>query len=93
MTVSVHGVCGGRSSYQSKEVVTAILRGTYAGLAHPAVVDHLVGLGVTAVELMPTHHFVDETHLLELGLTNYWGYNTLGFFAPHAAYSASGTPG
>ena len=69
------------------------LRGTYAGLAHPAVVDHLVSLGVTAVELMPTHHFVDETHLLELGLTNYWGYNTLGFFAPHAGYAASGQRG
>jgi glycogen operon protein len=69
------------------------LRGTYAGLAHPTVVDHLVGLGITAVELMPTHHYVDEPHLLELGLTNYWGYNTLGFFAPHAKYSASGTRG
>ena len=69
------------------------LRGTYAGLAHPAVIDHLTSLGVTAVELMPIHHFVDEVHLLELGLTNYWGYNTLGFFAPHAAYSASGTRG
>jgi glycogen operon protein len=69
------------------------LRGTYAGLSHPAVVEHLVSLGVTAVELMPTHHFVDETHLLELGLSNYWGYNTLGFFAPHAAYSSSGTRG
>ena len=69
------------------------LRGTYAGLAHPAVVDHLTSLGVTAIELMPIHHFVDEVHLLELGLTNYWGYNTLGFFAPHAAYSASGSRG
>jgi len=69
------------------------LRGTYAGLAHPAVINHLTSLGVTAVELMPIHHFVDETHLLELGLTNYWGYNTLGFFAPHASYSASGTTG
>jgi len=69
------------------------LRGTYAGLAHPAVIDHLTSLGVTAVELMPIHHFVDETHLLELGLTNYWGYNTLGFFAPHAHYSSSGTRG
>ena len=69
------------------------LRGTYAGLAHPVIVNHLLELGVTAVELLPIHHFVDETHLLELGLTNYWGYNTLGFFAPHAAYSASGTRG
>ncbi|MGA1595134.1 MAG: glycogen debranching protein GlgX, partial [Candidatus Nanopelagicales bacterium] len=69
------------------------LRGTYAGLAHPAIVNHLVDLGVTAVELLPIHQFVDETHLLELGLSNYWGYNTLGFFAPHAAYSSTGTRG
>jgi glycogen operon protein len=69
------------------------LRGTYAGLAHPSVLDHLVSLGVTAVELMPVHHFVSEPHLLRAGLVNYWGYNTLGFFAPHGAYSASGTRG
>ena len=73
--------------------VPEALRGTYAGLAHPAVIEHLLELGVTAVELMPTHHFVDETHLLDMGLTNYWGYNTLGFFAPHARYSASGGRG
>jgi isoamylase len=66
-------------------------RGTYAGLAHPAVIDHLVGLGVTAVELMPVHQFVHDSHLLERGLRNYWGYNTLGFFAPHAEYAASGS--
>ena len=69
------------------------LRGTYAGLAHPAAVEHLLGLGVTAVELLPVHHFVSEPHLLRRGLTNYWGYNTVGFFAPHAAYSASGSRG
>jgi isoamylase len=69
------------------------LRGTYAGLAHPAAVEHLVQLGVTAVELLPVHHFVSEPHLLRRGLTNSWGYNTVGFFAPHAAYSASGTGG
>jgi isoamylase len=69
------------------------IRGTYAGLAHPAIIEHLTSLGVTAVELLPIHHFVNEPHLLELGLTNYWGYNTLGFFAPHARYSASGTRG
>lgn len=69
------------------------LRGTYAGVAHPAALDHLVRLGVTAVELLPIHHHVAETHLKELGLTNYWGYNTLGFFAPHAGYSASGSQG
>lgn len=73
--------------------VPPALRGTYAGLAHPAVIDHLTALGVTAVELMPVHHFVDEPHLLEAGLTNYWGYNSLGYFAPHAAYSAAGSTG
>jgi glycogen operon protein len=69
------------------------LRGTYAGLAHPAAVAHLVSLGVTAVELMPVHHFVSEPHLLRKGLQNYWGYNSLAYFAPHAAYSASGSRG
>ena len=69
------------------------LRGTYAGLAHPAAVEHLQGLGVTAVELMPVHHFVSEPHLLRRGLTNHWGYNSVGYFAPHAAYSASGSRG
>ena len=68
-------------------------RGTYAGLAHPAIIDHLLDLGVTAIELMPIHHFVDEVHLQELGLVNYWGYNSIGFFAPHAAYSSSGSRG
>jgi isoamylase len=69
------------------------LRGTYAGMAHPAAIEHLTGLGVTAVELLPIHHFISEDHLLANRLTNYWGYNTLGFFAPHAGYSASGTRG
>jgi isoamylase len=69
------------------------LRGTYAGLAHPAFVEHLQSLGVTAVELLPVHHFVSEPHLMRRGLTNYWGYNTLGYFAPHAAYSSSGSGG
>ncbi|GAA2751808.1 glycogen debranching protein GlgX [Kitasatospora cinereorecta] len=69
------------------------LRGTYAGMAHPAAIDHLVRLGVTAVELLPVHHHVSEDHLQARGLTNYWGYNTLGFFAPHAGYSASGSRG
>jgi glycogen operon protein len=68
-------------------------RGTYAGLTHPAVLEHLTTLGVTAVELLPVHHFVDEVHLLELGLPNYWGYNSIGFFAPHAAYSSTGARG
>ena len=65
------------------------LRGTYAGLAHPAVVEHLTKLGITAIELMPVHQFVQDSVLLEKGLRNYWGYNTLAFFAPHADYSAA----
>ena len=69
------------------------LRGTYAGLAYPAVVDYLVGLGVNAIELLPVHHFVSEPFLIRRGLSNYWGYNTLGFFAPHAAYCSVGTLG
>ncbi|MFI9582398.1 glycogen debranching protein GlgX [Streptomyces sp. NPDC052236] len=69
------------------------LRGTYAGLAHPAAIEHLVGLGVTAVELLPVHQYAHEDHLLRRGLRNYWGYNSIGYFAPHAAYSASGTTG
>ena len=68
-------------------------RGTYAGLANPAVVDHLVRLGVTTVELLPVHHFVSEPHLVTAGLTNYWGYNSVAFFAPHAAYSSAGSLG
>ncbi len=69
------------------------LRGTYAGLAHPAVTGYLRDLGVTAVELLPVHHFASEPFLAERGLTNYWGYNSIGFFAPHAAYSSSGDRG
>jgi glycogen operon protein len=73
--------------------VPAELRGTYAGLAHPAVTDHLTSLGVTAVELMPVHQFVQDGVLRDRGLSNYWGYNTIGFFAPHNAYAAHGTRG
>jgi isoamylase len=65
------------------------LRGTYAGLAHPASIAHLTSLGVTAVELLPVHQFVSEPDLQQRGATNYWGYNTLGYFAPHAGYAAS----
>ncbi|WP_370247969.1 glycogen debranching protein GlgX [Nocardioides sp.] len=65
------------------------LRGTYAGMAHPAVIDHLTRLGVTAVELMPVHQFVHDATLVERGLRNYWGYQTLAFLAPHAAYSVA----
>lgn len=69
--------------------VPAELRGTYAALGHPAVVAHLTGLGVTAVELLPVHFSVDEPHLRELGLTNYWGYNTLGYFALQPGYATA----
>ena len=65
------------------------LRGTYAGLAHPAAIDYLVHLGITAVELLPIHQYVPEPALLARGLTNYWGYNSIGYFAPHAEYSAA----
>ncbi|MFI5611461.1 glycogen debranching protein GlgX [Amycolatopsis sp. NPDC051903] len=64
------------------------LRGTYAGIAHPAVIEHLKKLGVTAVELMPVHQFVTDHGLDERGLRNYWGYNTIGYFAPHDSYAA-----
>jgi isoamylase len=69
------------------------IRGTYAGLAHPAALRHLQRLGVTAVELMPVHHFVSEPALLRRGLSNYWGYNTLGYFAPDAGFCSSGSRG
>jgi glycogen operon protein len=69
------------------------IRGTYAALGHPVIVQHLVDLGVTAVELMPVHQFVQDSHLVERGLSNYWGYNTIGFFAPHGAYSSTGQRG
>ncbi|MFG3349412.1 glycogen debranching protein GlgX [Streptomyces sp. NPDC048018] len=69
------------------------LRGTYAGLAHPAVIGHLKELGVTALELMPVHQFVNDHRLSDAGLSNYWGYNTIGFFAPHNAYASWGDRG
>jgi isoamylase len=69
------------------------LRGTYAGLAHDASIAYLKKLGITAVELLPVHHFIDEGHLLDKGLRDYWGYNTLGYFAPMARYSSSGDDG
>jgi len=68
-------------------------QGTYAGLAHPVMIDHLTRLGVTAVELMPVHQFVTDSALHGLGLVNYWGYNTIGFLAPHNGYSSSGDRG
>jgi glycogen operon protein len=69
------------------------LRGTYAGLGHPAVIQHLKSLGVTAIELMPVHQFVHDQRLVQMGLRNYWGYNTIGFFAPHNEYASSGPRG
>ncbi len=69
------------------------LRGTYAGVAHPAVIEHLQGLGITAIELMPVHHFADDSVLQDRGLHNYWGYNTIGFLAPDSKYAFSHTPG
>ena len=69
------------------------IRGTYAGIAHPATIEHLTSLGATAIELMPVHQFVQDPHLLSQGLSNYWGYNTIGFLAPHNGYAAYGTRG
>jgi len=66
------------------------VRGTFLGLSTDAMIDHFLGLGVTAVELMPVHQFVADRHLVERGLTNYWGYNTLAFFAPHVSYATGG---
>jgi glycogen operon protein len=73
--------------------VPAELRGTYAGLAHPASLDHLTRLGVSAVELMPVHQFIHDGHLVSRGLRNYWGYNSIGFFAPHNEYAGAGQRG
>jgi glycogen operon protein len=73
--------------------IPAELRGTYAGIAHPAMIDYLTNLGITAIELMPVHQFLHDHGLLENGLRNYWGYNTISYFAPHAEYSAASTQG
>ncbi|WP_321494789.1 glycogen debranching protein GlgX [uncultured Desulfobacter sp.] len=69
------------------------MSGTYAGLAHPAIIEYLKVLGVTAVELMPVHFFIDDKHLVDQGLKNYWGYNSIGYFAPHIVYAADNRPG
>ena len=69
------------------------LRGTYGGIAHPAVIDHLKKIGVTAIELMPVHQFVNDSTLQDKGLSNYWGYNTIAFFAPQNTYAATGQRG
>lgn len=73
--------------------VPETLRGTYAGMAHPAVIDYLKDLGVTAIELMPVHQFLQDDRLRDLGLRNYWGYNTFGFFAPQSDYAVTANPG
>ena len=72
--------------------IPAELRGTYAGLAHPASIEYLRDLGVTSVQLLPVHQHLDDSFLLEKGLVNYWGYNTIGFFAPEAGYAATDDP-
>ncbi len=69
------------------------LRGTYAAVAHPAMLEHYQRIGATAIELMPVHQFVQDHHLTDRGLSNYWGYNTIGFLAPHASYSSGGSDG
>ena len=74
---------------QSHPGVPEELRGTYAGMAHPAIIDHLKSLNVTALELMPVHQFMHDERLLDLGLRNYWGYNTFGFFAPQYQYAST----
>ncbi|BBY22120.1 glycogen debranching protein GlgX [Mycobacterium stomatepiae] len=69
------------------------IRGTYGAVAHPVILDHLKSLGITAIELMPVHHFANDSTLVERGLSNYWGYNTIGFFAPDFKYSSGTSPG
>jgi glycogen operon protein len=69
------------------------MRGTYAGMAHPVMIDHLTSLGITTLELMPVHHFSNDSFLVDKNLSNYWGYNTVGFFAPDSKYSSSSNPG
>ncbi|TCJ19156.1 glycogen debranching enzyme GlgX [Flaviaesturariibacter flavus] len=79
-------------TYRHPDIPESI-RGTYAAIAHPAMIRYLQDLGITAIELMPVHHFVDERFLADRGLVNYWGYNTIGFFAPDVRYSSSGGNG
>jgi glycogen operon protein len=65
------------------------VRGSYAAIGHPAIIEHLTSLGITAVELLPVHQFVNDAHLVDRGLSNYWGYNTIGFLAPHNGYTST----
>src|SRR5438270_297823 len=76
-----------------REVDAFVYHAYLPGVGHPVIVDHLLALGVTAVELMPVHQFVQDERLVSSGLRNYWGYNTIGFFAPHNGYAASGRRG
>jgi len=78
---------------QTHQEIPEQIRGTYAAVAHPVIIEHMKSLGVNAIELMPVHHFVNDSTLVDKGLTNYWGYNTIGFFAPEPKYSSSATPG
>ncbi len=82
--------CHVRGMTRQHPGVPARLQGTYLGMASDPVIDHLVGLGVTAVELMPVHQFADDRHLVDQGLTNFWGYNSIAFLAPHTAYATGG---
>ena len=85
--------CHVKGATGTHPAVPAGLRGTYAGLAHPAFTDHLRAIKATTIELMPVHQFVTEQNLAAAGSSDYWGYNTIGFFAPHNAYSSSGDRG
>jgi isoamylase len=78
---------------QTHQEIPEQIRGTYAAVAHPVIIEHLKSLGVNAIELMPVHHFVNDSTLIDKGLSNYWGYNTIGFLAPDPKYSSSTTPG
>jgi glycogen operon protein len=78
---------------QTHPAIPERIRGTYSAIAHPAIIEHLTSLGVNAIELMPVHHFANDSTLIEKGLSNYWGYNTIGFFAPDFKYTASNIPG
>ncbi|OBJ49269.1 glycogen debranching protein GlgX [Mycobacterium sp. 1423905.2] len=78
---------------QTHPAIPERMRGTYSAIAHPAIIDHLTSLGVNAIELMPVHHFANDSTLIDKGLSNYWGYNTIGFFAPDFKYGATDIPG
>ena len=82
-----------RASPRRTRTSRSTIRGTYAAVAHPAIIEHLKALGVNAIELMPVHHFANDSTLIDKGLSNYWGYNTIGFLAPDSKYSASPNPG